>query len=117
MMPDTVMTYRFVWKNNAERKALYGQICRIIEPRQAGHVLVEFENGQRITVNPRALRRNQGSKSKNAKKTKKAKPAAFGDYFATIAISQLTRIPKNDPMRIEALLRVRDYVTEEITSE
>lgn len=37
--------------------------------------------------------------------------------FSEIAISQLTRIRKNDPRRIEALMRVRDYIDEQISGK
>ena len=37
--------------------------------------------------------------------------------FSTIAISQLTRIEKEDPQRVTALLEVRDYVDEQLRGD
>ena len=49
--------YRYRWKNNEKRKAMYGRMCRIIITGRKNSVLVEFEDGQMEIVSVRALRR------------------------------------------------------------
>lgn len=51
------MKYRYAWKNNPKRAALYGRKCRKLATGKMQSVLVEFENGQREVVSFRALRR------------------------------------------------------------
>jgi len=50
-------TYRYAWKNNPRRRELYGRRCRVLVRGSLGTVLVEFENGERVTTSGRALRR------------------------------------------------------------
>ena len=49
--------YVYVWRNNARRAGLYGRRCRLIASGAMGTVLVEFEDGERVTTSRRALRR------------------------------------------------------------
>jgi len=49
--------YRYAWKNNPRRRELYGRRCRVLARGKLGTVLVEFENGERVTTSGRALRR------------------------------------------------------------
>jgi hypothetical protein len=49
--------YVFAWRNNPRRAALHGRRCRILASGSLGTVLVEFENGERVTTSRRALRR------------------------------------------------------------
>lgn len=50
--------YVFHWKNNPEREKLFGKRCRIIsEAKQLRSILIEFEDGKRVVVSQRALRR------------------------------------------------------------
>jgi hypothetical protein len=49
--------YVYVWRNNARRATLYGRRCRLIATGAMGTVLVEFEDGERVTTSRRALRR------------------------------------------------------------
>jgi hypothetical protein len=50
------------WRNNERRAALYGRRCRLLATGAMGTVLVEFENGERVTTSRRALRRIAASK-------------------------------------------------------
>ena len=50
-------THVFVWRNNERRAELCGRRCHIIATGAMGTVLVEFENGERVTTSRRALRR------------------------------------------------------------
>lgn len=49
--------YVYVWRNNERRAALYGRRCRLLAAGAMGTVLVEFEDGERVTTSRRALRR------------------------------------------------------------
>ncbi len=49
--------YLFRWKNNPRRAELFGRCCRILERGSQNTVLVEFENGERVTTSGRALKR------------------------------------------------------------
>ena len=51
------MTHRYSWKNNPVRASLYGKACRILACGTRGTVAVEFENGERMYVSRRALRK------------------------------------------------------------
>jgi len=51
------MTHIYYWQNNAVRKALFGRKCRIVNSGKMCTVLIEFEDGERITTSRRALRR------------------------------------------------------------
>ncbi|MGE5072511.1 MAG: hypothetical protein ACM3MF_03710 [Anaerolineae bacterium] len=55
MTDETV--YRYAWKNNSKRAALFGRTCRIVAFRGKDKYLVEFENGQREIVCRFELRR------------------------------------------------------------
>ena len=46
----------YAWRNNERRAALYGRRCRIVASGKMGTVLVEFENGERVTTSHRAVR-------------------------------------------------------------
>jgi hypothetical protein len=52
-----VFTHLYVWRNNERRAALCGRRCRIVAAGKMGTVLVEFENGERVTTSHRAVRR------------------------------------------------------------
>jgi len=52
---DQMYTYR--WKNNPRRAELFGRQCKILTRGGMGTVLVEFENGERVTTAGRALKR------------------------------------------------------------
>lgn len=50
--------YVFHWRNTEERKRLFGRRCRIVTMgKQLKTVLIEFEDGEKIVVSQRALRR------------------------------------------------------------
>jgi hypothetical protein len=49
--------YVYAWRNNDRRAALWGRRCRIVASGSLGTVLVEFEDGERVTTSRRALRR------------------------------------------------------------
>jgi hypothetical protein len=49
-------THVYTWRNNERRAALYGRRCRIVAAGKMGTVLVEFENGERVTTSHRAVR-------------------------------------------------------------
>ena len=58
IMPETAKYgYRYAWKNNPRRAELYNRHCRVLACGSLGTVLVEFENGERVTTSGRALRR------------------------------------------------------------
>jgi len=59
-----VFTHVYAWRNNERRAALYGRPCRVLASGAMGTVLVEFENGERVTTSRRALRRSPGRASK-----------------------------------------------------
>jgi hypothetical protein len=54
------MYYKYGWKNNQKREALYGRTCRILASGKMGSVAVEFGNGQREIISRRALRKIVG---------------------------------------------------------
>jgi hypothetical protein len=58
--------YVFAWRNNARRAALHGRRCRVLASGSLGTVLVEFENGERVTTSRRALRRAAKPKASGA---------------------------------------------------
>lgn len=53
------MTYPYVyrWRNNAVRAQWYGKRVRLIASGKMGTVLIEREDGERITTSRRALRK------------------------------------------------------------
>jgi hypothetical protein len=50
-------THVYSWRNNERRAGLHGRRCRIVASGRMGTVLVEFENGERVTTSHRAVRR------------------------------------------------------------
>lgn len=48
--------YVYAWGNNARRAELKGRRCRIVARGRMRTVLVEFEDGERVTTSLRALR-------------------------------------------------------------
>jgi hypothetical protein len=50
-------THIYAWRNNERRAELCGRRCRIVATGAMGTVLIEFENGERVTTSRRALRR------------------------------------------------------------
>jgi hypothetical protein len=52
-----MIDYVYAWRNNDRRAALWGRRCRIVASGSLGTVLVEFEDGERVTTSRRALRR------------------------------------------------------------
>ncbi len=54
-MSSTV--YEYAWGNNPRRAALKGRRCRILARGGKGTVLVQFDDGERVTTSYRALRR------------------------------------------------------------
>lgn len=51
------MTYVYVWGNNTVRARLKGRRCRVLARGGRNTVLVEFDNGERVTTSRRAIRR------------------------------------------------------------
>lgn len=50
--------YAYVWGNNPRRAELKGRRCRVVVGPAANRtVLVEFDDGERVTTSIRALRR------------------------------------------------------------
>jgi len=49
--------YIYIWRNNPERAKHYGMLCRIITIGKKRTVLIEMENGERITTSILALRK------------------------------------------------------------
>ncbi len=50
--------YRYAWRNNSKRAALYGRACRVLVRGAFNSALIEFaDNGQREVVSRNALRR------------------------------------------------------------
>jgi hypothetical protein len=54
-----VFTHVYAWRNNERRAALFGRRCRVVATGALGTVLVEFEDGERVTTSRRALRRTR----------------------------------------------------------
>jgi hypothetical protein len=46
----------YAWRNNERRAGLYGRRCRVVATGAMMTVLVEFEDGERVTTSRRALR-------------------------------------------------------------
>lgn len=57
MTANPAQLYRYAWRNNAKRAALYGRECRVVLRSAKNSALVEFENGQREVVSRNALRK------------------------------------------------------------
>lgn len=58
--PPTSNEYAYVfhWRNTPERERLYGRRCRILQlGTRMRSVLIEFEDGEKVVVSQRALRR------------------------------------------------------------
>jgi hypothetical protein len=51
--------YRYCWKNNEKRAALYGRFCRVVVRSIANSALVEFVGGQKEVISRNALRRTK----------------------------------------------------------
>jgi len=51
-----MFTHVYAWRNNERRAALYGRRCRVVASGAMRTVLVEFEDGERVTTSRRALR-------------------------------------------------------------
>ena len=51
------MTHRYHWGNNPVRAKLKGRLCRIVASGTMMTVMLEFENGERVTTSRRALRK------------------------------------------------------------
>ena len=50
--------YKFNWRNNSKRAALFGRLCRIVHGGGMNSILIEFmDTGQREVVSRRALRK------------------------------------------------------------
>ena len=49
--------YTYVWGNNPVRAKLKGRKCRVLVRGKMNSCLVEFENGKKVTISSRALRR------------------------------------------------------------
>ena len=55
-MTDTI--YRYPWKNNEKRAAMYGRLFRVVTRGSMNSVLIEFiDNGQREVTSRNALRK------------------------------------------------------------
>jgi len=50
------MRYRYHWGNNSERAKCKGKRCRLLASGAMNTVLIEFEDGFRMTTSRRALR-------------------------------------------------------------
>jgi hypothetical protein len=48
------MVYR--WGNNTRRAELKGRLCRVLATGRKNTILVEFENGERVTTSRFAIR-------------------------------------------------------------
>ena len=54
----SVQLYRYGWRNNPKRAALYGRICRMICRGTMNSACVEFtDNGQREVISRNAIRK------------------------------------------------------------
>ncbi len=51
--------YRYSWKNNEKRAALFGRLCKVLARLKKNSVIIEFENGQRECVSRYALRKDK----------------------------------------------------------
>jgi len=49
--------YVYTWKNYPERAKYYGCTCRILKRLRLNSAIVEFINGDRLTVSRNALRK------------------------------------------------------------
>ncbi len=47
--------YIYRWKNNTKRTELYGRKCKVITRGKMNTILVEFENGERVTTSRYAV--------------------------------------------------------------
>ena len=56
-MVQVMLPYRFVWRNNSRRAQLYNRHCRIVTRGRMNTILVEFEDGTRVTTSGNALRK------------------------------------------------------------
>lgn len=60
----TMNIYRYGWRNNEKRAALYGRACRVICRGSMNSALIEFvDNGQREVVSRNALRKAQPARA------------------------------------------------------
>jgi hypothetical protein len=49
--------YRYAWKNNVKRAALYGRLCRVLARGRMNSIMIEFlDNGQREITSRNAVR-------------------------------------------------------------
>lgn len=49
--------YRYVWKNNPKRAALWGRTCKIIARGEMNSRMIEFLDGGREVVSGNSLRK------------------------------------------------------------
>jgi len=55
--------YAYHWKNTPEREKLFGKRCRVVTMGGGLRtVLIEFEDGNRMVVSQRAIRRADGGR-------------------------------------------------------
>ena len=53
--------YRYCWKNNERRRAMYGRVCRVVCRGTMNSALIEFvDDGSREVVSRNALRKVDG---------------------------------------------------------
>jgi hypothetical protein len=58
---ENTFEYIFSWKNNPERARMFGKRCRILNHgTRLRSILIEFEDGERMVVSERAVRRDDG---------------------------------------------------------
>ena len=67
--PSKPLTHRYGWRNNERRAELYGRACRLLISGKMGTVLIEMENGERVTTSRRALRKLTGVQNLVANQT------------------------------------------------
>jgi hypothetical protein len=60
---DDSPRYRYVWRNNAVRRRLYGRTCRVVCRGTMNSAEVVFDDGERQVISRSALRRVQPAAS------------------------------------------------------
>lgn len=57
MMSDLAFPYTYAWGNNPRRALFKGMRCKLLASGKRNTVLIEFENGEKMTTSRRALRK------------------------------------------------------------
>ena len=95
----------------------HDQIHRVkkIEEKATDEQKADLSSGK-ISINKVYTDIKKKEEPKPGKRDMKANPYSNALQFSTIAISQLTRIREDDPKRVEALLEVRDYISQQLNN-